>query len=107
MLLKLLKKYNVEDYYFVYYEHKQKGFITTLALAEDPLNYIDLLNKEEMSAFGHQYKISLAKCPNPYNSLKITPRKAVKWAKKLLENYTENVLANLNSGNAHPYGINK
>lgn len=74
MLFKLLKKYDIDNYYFVYYEHPTKGYIPTLALAEDPLNYIDLLNKEEMSCFGHQYKMKLSKCPNPYNTNKITPK---------------------------------
>ena len=108
MLVKFLKKYNIENYYFIYYEHEKLGNIATVALAKDPLNYVDLLNKEEMTCFGHQYKLSLSKCPNPYNGqTEISPRMAVKWAKMYLQEYTENVLKNLNSDDPHPYGINK
>ena len=107
MLLKLSKKYDIDDYYFIYYEHPKKGYITTLALAEDALNYIDLLNKEEISSFGHQYKMRLSKCPNPYKTNKITPRNAIKWANKYFKDYTKNVIENINSNDPHPYGVNK
>ena len=107
MLLKLLKKYDIGSYYFVSYEHETKGYISTLALAEDPLNYIDIYNKEEMPCFGLEYKMELKICPNTRNITKITPLKAIKLANEYFEQYKKKVLENKNSNEPHPYGVNK
>ena len=105
MLLKLLKKYDITSYYFVSYEHPTKGYRSTLALAVDPLNYIDLYSKEEMSSFGNEYRICLSYCKNPYNETKITPRKAIKWANQYIEEYKKRVIENKNSTDPHPFGL--
>ena len=105
MLLKLLKKYDIRSYYFVSYNHPIKGYISTLALAVDPLNYIDLFNREEMSCFGNEYRIALRYSPCPYNEQKISPRKAIKWANMYFKEYEERVIAQKNSENPNPYGI--
>jgi len=107
MLLKLLKKYDMDSYYFVSYKHKTKGYISTLALSEDPLNYIDLYNKEEMPCFCLEYKMKLKICPNARGLAKITPQKAIKLADEYFEQYKKNVLENKNSDDPHPFGVNK
>ena len=107
MFLKLLRKYDIKSYYFVSYNHPTKGYISTLALAVDPLNYIDLYEKEEMSCFGNEYRIPLSQCPqNPYKTTMISPRKALKWANLFIEEYKQRVNENKNSDNPNPYRVN-
>jgi len=100
MLLKLLKKYNIEDYYFIYYEHYKKGNIITLVVEENPLEYIDILNKEILPYFNCKtYKVPLTKYPRPYNSKKISPRQARKWAKEHIADYCSYVQEQEESNN--------
>lgn len=83
MIKYMLKKYNINDYYFVYDKTQE---LETLIVVIDPLNAYDVVNKKVINNFGFDYKIQL----RDYVDIKetfISIRQAKKVAKPYFEQF--------------------